>query len=104
LRGLVARAQLFLGGDSGPAHVASTTAVPMVVLFGPTTPEVWGPWRPDGAATTVVDAGPLACRPCDQRVCEPGDFRCLRGIDAAAVAAAARRLLAPDGQTGSESV
>ena len=104
LRGLVARARLFVGGDSGPAHVASTTATPMVVLFGPTTPEVWGPWRPDGAATTVVDAGPLPCRPCDQRVCEPGDFRCLRGIDAAAVAAAARRLLAPDGQTGSESV
>lgn len=104
LRGLVARAQLFLGGDSGPAHVASTTATPMVVLFGPTTPEVWGPWRPDGAATTVIDAGPLPCRPCDQRVCEPGDFRCLRGIDAAAVAAAARRMLALDGQAGSEPV
>jgi ADP-heptose:LPS heptosyltransferase len=104
LRGLVARARLFLGGDSGPAHVAATTATPMVVLFGPTTAEVWGPWRQPGASTAVVDAGPLPCRPCDQRVCEPGDFRCLRGIDAAAVTAAARRLLAPDGQTGSESV
>ena len=45
LRGLVARARLFLGGDSGPAHIAATTATPMVVLFGPTTPAVWGPWR-----------------------------------------------------------
>jgi len=104
LRGLVARAQLFLGGDSGPAHVAATTATPMVVLFGPTTPEVWGPWRSPGAATALVDAGSLPCRPCDQRVCEPGDFRCLRGIDAATVAAAARRVMAPGGQTGAESV
>jgi hypothetical protein len=28
----------------------------------------------------VIDVGPLPCRPCDQRVCEPGDFRCLRNI------------------------
>ena len=94
LRGLIARAALFLGGDSGPAHVASTTATPMVVLFGPTTPDVWGPWRPAGAATEVVDAGTLACRPCDQRVCEPGDFRCLRGIGPGAVVEAARRAMA----------
>jgi ADP-heptose:LPS heptosyltransferase len=104
LRGLVARAQLFLGGDSGPAHIAATTATPMVVLFGPTTPDVWGPWRPAGAATAVVDAGALPCRPCDQRVCEPGDYRCLRRIDAATVAAAARRVMTPGGQTGAESV
>ena len=94
LRGLIARAALFLGGDSGPAHVASTTATPMVVLFGPTTPDVWGPWRRAGAATEVVDAGTLACRPCDQRVCEPGDFRCLRGIGPGAVVEAARRVMA----------
>jgi ADP-heptose:LPS heptosyltransferase len=104
LRGLVARARLFLGGDSGPAHVAATTATPMVVLFGPTTAEVWGPWRQSGASTAVVDAGPLPCRPCDQRVCEPGDFRCLRGLDAATVAAAARRVMEPGGRTGAESV
>lgn len=100
LRALVARARLFLGGDSGPAHVASTTATPMVVLFGPTTPDVWGPWRPAAAATAVVDTGALPCRPCDQRVCEPGDFRCLRGIDAASVVAAARRTMAQGGHPG----
>ena len=94
LRGLVARARLFIGGDSGPAHVAATTATPMVVLFGPTTPSVWGPWRGAGAATETVDAGELACRPCDQRVCEPGDFRCLRGISPGTVMAAAARAMA----------
>ena len=33
----------------------------------------------------------LPCRPCDQRRCEPGDFRCLTGISAEAVAALAER-------------
>jgi hypothetical protein len=41
-----------------------------------------------------VDAGALSCRPCDQRVCEPGDFRCLTSILPAQVAAAAERALA----------
>ena len=48
---------LFIGGDSGPAHIAATTATPMVVLFGPTTPAVWGPWRGASAATETVDVG-----------------------------------------------
>jgi len=95
LRALVARARLFLGGDSGPAHVAATTATPMVVLFGPTTPAVWGPWRGGEARSETVEAGELPCRPCDQRVCEPGDFRCLRGIGPEAVLAAADRAMAP---------
>ncbi|MDO8835641.1 MAG: glycosyltransferase family 9 protein, partial [Vicinamibacterales bacterium] len=93
LRSLVGRARLFLGGDSGPAHIASTTAVPMVVLFGPTTPQVWGPWRSRALATETVDVGPLPCRPCRQRHCEPGDFRCLRGLAPDAVLAAAHRAL-----------
>ena len=104
LRGLVARARLFLGGDSGPAHIAATTATPMVVLFGPTTPAVWGPWRGDAAATERVDVGALPCRPCDQRVCEPGDFRCLRGLSPASVLAAAARAMAPGRESGVGSV
>lgn len=96
LRTLIARAALFIGGDSGPAHIASTTMTPMVVIFGPTTPEVWGPWRDPASATEIVDVGALPCRPCDQRVCEPGDFRCLRGIEPDAVVAAAMRAMERD--------
>ena len=102
LRGLIARACLFLGGDSGPAHVAATTATPMVVLFGPTTPAVWGPWRGGGAAIETVEAGELPCRPCNQRVCEPGDFRCLHGIGAGTVMAAAARAMARDRACGAD--
>ena len=104
LRGLVARARLFLGGDSGPAHIAATTSTPMVVLYGPTTPVVWGPWRDGAVPTEAVDVGELPCRPCDQRVCEPGDFRCLRGLTPDTVTAAAVRAMAPGLETGASPV
>lgn len=94
LHALVARASLFVGGDSGPLHVAATTATPIVALFGPTLAERSAPWRGAGLVTESVDAGHLPCRPCEQRRCEPGDFRCLRAIAAASVTAAAERALA----------
>jgi lipopolysaccharide heptosyltransferase II len=93
LRALMDRAALFIGGDSGPLHVASTSDVPIVGLYGPTLPARSAPWRPRTLPTASVDAGDLPCRPCDQRVCAPGDFRCLTGVPAAAVRAAAERLL-----------
>lgn len=93
LRALMDRAALFVGGDSGPLHVASTSDVPVVGLFGPTLPIRSAPWRPRHIPTASIDAGPLPCRPCDQRTCVPGDFRCLTGIGAATVRNAAEQLL-----------
>jgi lipopolysaccharide heptosyltransferase II len=95
LRAVCDRAALYIGGDSGPLHIASTSDVPIVGLYGPTLPERSAPWRPDSIRTASVDVGALPCRPCDQRVCAPGDFRCLRGLGAGAVRTAAERLLAP---------
>lgn len=93
LRALMDRAALFIGGDSGPLHVASTSDVPIVGLFGPTLAARSAPWRPRTIPTESIDVGVLPCRPCEQRVCAPGDFRCLTGIAATAVHAAAERLL-----------
>jgi lipopolysaccharide heptosyltransferase II len=93
LRAMVDHAALFVGGDSGPLHVASTSNVPIVALFGPTLPELSMPWRPGGLAAVSIDAGGLPCRPCDQRRCEPGDFRCLTSIPASRVRAAAETIL-----------
>lgn len=93
LRALVARASLFIGGDSGPMHVAATSDVPIVALFGPTLPVHWAPWRPPHLPFVAIEPGPLECRPCDQRVCAPGDFRCLRNTGPERVIEAARRLL-----------
>jgi ADP-heptose:LPS heptosyltransferase len=94
LRALLDRAVLYIGGDSGPLHVAATTGVPIVGLYGPTLPFRSAPWRADTCVTESVDAGELPCRPCDQRVCEPGDFRCLTSIEPAHVFEAAERALA----------
>jgi len=94
LRALLDRAALYIGGDSGPLHVAATTRVPIVGLYGPTLPARSAPWRDEGCVTESVDAGELPCRPCDQRVCVPGDFRCLTSIPPAQVVAAATRALA----------
>ncbi len=81
LRALVARAALYIGGDSGPMHIAATTR-------GADRRAV----RPDAARAldAVARSGrspprpsmpaPLPCRPCHQRVCVPGDFRCLTTI------------------------
>jgi lipopolysaccharide heptosyltransferase II len=80
LRALLERAALFIGGDSGPLHIAATTRVPVVGLYGPTLPIRSAPWRDERLTTLSVDAGDLPCRPCDQRVCAPGDFRCLTSI------------------------
>jgi lipopolysaccharide heptosyltransferase II len=80
LRALLERAAVYIGGDSGPLHIAATTAVPIVGLYGPTLPERSAPWRPPHFPSIAVAAGELPCRPCHQRVCAPGDFRCLTRI------------------------
>ncbi len=43
---LMRRTDLFVGGDSGPTHLAAALAVPTVALFGPTDPARNGPWGP----------------------------------------------------------
>ena len=94
LRALTERAALFIGGDSGPMHIAATTTVPIVALYGPTLPARSEPWRPGPDRTVAMEIHGLPCRPCDQRVCAPGDYRCLGQISPAAVIEAAARLMA----------
>jgi heptosyltransferase III len=57
---LLSGASLFVGNDSGPAHMAAAFGVPVVVLFGASDPEIWGPWRTPGQVlpltTTAAEA------------------------------------------------
>ncbi len=92
LRAIIARAAVYIGGDSGPLHVAATTTVPVVALLGPTLPERSTPWRDARWFVETIDQV-LPCRPCHQRVCEPGDFRCLTWTGADRVIAAAERAI-----------
>ena len=93
LRALVGRSRLFIGGDTGPLHVAATTATPVVAIYGPTLPARSTPWRDPAVPTESVEVTGLPCRPCDQRVCAPGDYRCLTTLKPADVLAAAERAL-----------
>jgi ADP-heptose:LPS heptosyltransferase len=93
VRALVDRAALYIGGDSGPMHIASTSTVPIVGLYGPTLPVRSAPWRSPEWTHEAAEVRDLPCRPCDQRTCVPGDFRCLTWLKAEDVAAAAERAL-----------
>lgn len=50
-------ASLFIGNDSGPAHMAAAFGVPVVVLFGPSDAITWAPWRTSGEA--LAAHGPI---------------------------------------------
>jgi ADP-heptose:LPS heptosyltransferase len=93
LRALVERSVLFIGGDTGPLHVAATTATPIVAIYGPTLPARSTPWRNPSIPSESIEIADLPCRPCDQRVCAPGDYRCLTTIKPADVVVAAERML-----------
>ena len=84
LRELIDRAALFVGPDSGPMHIAASTATPIVAFFGPTLPAHFSPWR---RRATLIQKD-LDCRPCKQRECLHADFRCLQNISAEEVYAA----------------
>ena len=93
LRALADRAALYIGGDSGPLHIAATSNVPVVALYGPTLPARSAPWRDPAVPAVSIEPDALPCRPCDQRACAPGDFRCLTSIGAQRVVEAAIKCL-----------
>ena len=91
---LCAGAALFVGPDSGIAHLADLSGTPAAVLFGSGDPAKWGP-RHGRAVTAEPPACP--CAPCSRygtlhrrRGCR---YECMAGIGAGAVAAAAGALL-----------
>lgn len=92
LAALFAHADLALGPDSGPLHLAAAVGTPTVRLFGPASVEEFGPW---GDRQIAITSG-WECAPC--RVLDwSGDdiayHPCVRDIDPNPVIAAARRLL-----------
>jgi heptosyltransferase-1 len=94
LRALIERSRVFVGGDTGPLHMAAATRTPVVGIYGPTLSARSAPWRSRAIPTRSIELTDLPCRPCDQRVCAPGDFRCLTTLQPAAVIEAAEEILA----------
>ena len=79
LPALYSLAALMITNDSGPGHFASVTAMPVLSLFGPETPALYGPLGPGRALT----AG-LACSPCvsaaNHRKTACADPVCMRAL------------------------
>ena len=44
-KAIMEKAAVFIGNDSGPAHVAAAFSVPTIVMFSTSNPAIWGPWR-----------------------------------------------------------
>lgn len=90
LAALLARARLFVGGDSAPLHLAVACGTPTVAIFGPTSPRRLGPLDPHDIS--VISRQP--CSFCHQRRCALGTRACLETLPAGDVVAAAEQRLA----------
>jgi len=88
---LIARSALFVGNDSGLAHIAAACGIPSVVLFGPQNPNRFRPW----AARSVVLHHPVPCYPCRQVVCVRPESPCVNLIDVEEVKSRVIELLGP---------
>jgi ADP-heptose:LPS heptosyltransferase len=94
LAALLGRANLVIGVDSGPLHIAVSQGVPTLHLFGPSDPLRFGPWG-DPQRQRVLSAG-LPCSPCGvfatcPRATNPPE--CMAAIDPAWVLSNAEELL-----------
>jgi heptosyltransferase-3 len=81
---LLARSKLYVGLDTAISHLAATTGIPMVALYGPTITNWWSPWNNDGplaqqcplprgkqrTGSIVVIQKDMPCVPCGQAGCK----------------------------------
>ncbi|MBV8791229.1 MAG: glycosyltransferase family 9 protein [Pseudolabrys sp.] len=107
---LLESAALYVGPDTSVTHLAAATGCPTVALFGPTDPQLWGPWPKGGitmpwkARGTIQNRGnvwlvqnPLPCLPCQYEGCDRhvgSHSQCLDELQAQYVLAAADQALA----------
>ncbi len=76
---IMRNAVLVISNDSGPMHIAAGFSVPVVAIFGPTSPERTGPY---GKGHIIVKSDE-ACSPCFRRRCD--ELKCMKGITVAKV-------------------
>jgi heptosyltransferase-1 len=67
-------ARLAISNDSGPMHIAAAFGVPVVAIFGPTSPERTGPY---GSSHVIIRSG-AACAPCFKKKC--ADLKCMKEV------------------------
>jgi heptosyltransferase-2 len=87
LMALIQRCNFFISNDSGPMHIAAAFGVPLVAIFGSTDHRTTYPF----SGNSVVVRHEVDCAPCLKREC-PIDHRCMKGVSAQDVVAAAEKL------------
>lgn len=88
LIGIFSRARLAIGPDSGPMHIAAATGIPVISLWGATSPIRSAPWNSE----PYVIQGEAACSPCYVRRCPIGRA-CMQRITPSQVLAIVHRIL-----------
>jgi heptosyltransferase-2 len=96
----LAAAQLFIGNDSLPMHLATAAGIPVIAIFGPTNARAWGPYTvKDPERVAIIRRTDLSCSPCIYRGHELGTPQgcsprpCLTELEIGPALSAARRLL-----------
>lgn len=88
---LAARARVFVGNDSGIAHIAAAVGAPAVVVFGSSNTAHWRPWATAPAEVVLEE---LECQPCHGYFCEKfAQPECILRVPVERVTAAIDRVL-----------
>ena len=89
LRALFMQTHLFISVCTGAVHIASTTEVPIVTIYGCTTPDRWHPLNNN---YRTVHAG-LTCSPCSIPADACPEHHCMNNISVADVEQAVAELV-----------
>jgi heptosyltransferase-1 len=63
------RCDLYIGGDTGPMHIASMVGIPVVAIYGPTDPVVNEPFGKHRKVRSAVGCSPCRNRSCKKLIC-----------------------------------
>ena len=88
---LASKAKIFVGNDSGIAHIAAAVETPSVVIFGSSNINHWRPWTD---ATNEIVFEKMPCQPCAGYFCkEFAEPECIKRVSVENVINAIEKVL-----------